>query len=103
MSVELVMLSNHLILCFPFLLSPSIFPSMRVFPNELALHISWPKYWSFSFSISTSNVFSQLILFRINWIGLLAIQGILKSLQLYKNLRDKVSIRHFRAKILLVT
>ena len=80
MSIELVMSSNHLILCRPLLLPPSIFLSIRVFSNESVLHIRWPKYWSFSFSISPSNEYSGLISFRIDWFGLLAIQGILKSL-----------------------
>ena len=80
MSIELVMPSNHLILCHPLLLLSSIFPSIRVFSNESALHIRWPKYWSFSFSISPSNEHSWLISFRIDWFDLLAIQGILKSL-----------------------
>ena len=75
MSTESVMLSNHLILCRPLLL-PSIFPSIKVFPSELVLHIRWPKYWSFSFSLSPSNVYSGLISFRINWFDLLAVQGI---------------------------
>ena len=76
MSTESVMLSNHLILCRPLLLLPSIFPSIRVFPSESVLHIGWPKYWSFSFSLSPSNVYSRLISFRINWFDLLAVQGI---------------------------
>ena len=71
---------NHLILCHPIVLLPSIFPSIRVFPNESALHIRWPKYWSFSFSISPSNEYSGLISFRMNWLYLLAVQGILRSL-----------------------
>ena len=79
-SIELVMLSNHLTLCFPFLLLPSIFPSIRVFSNESAFHIRWPKYWSFSFSISPSSKYSGLIPFRIDWLELLAVQGTLKSL-----------------------
>jgi len=70
MSIELVMPSNHLILCLPLLLLPSIFPSIRVFSNESVLHIRWPKYWSFSFSISPSNEYSGLISFRIDWISL---------------------------------
>ena len=74
------MLSNHLILCCPLLLLPSIFPSIRVFSNESAFHIRWPKYWSFSFSISPSNEYSGLISFRMDWLDLLAIQGTLKSL-----------------------
>ena len=79
MSIELVMSSNHLILCRPLLL-PSIFPSIRVFSNESVLHIRWPKYWSFSFSISPSNEYSGRISFRMDWLDLLAIQGALKSL-----------------------
>ena len=75
MSIELVMPSNHLILCRPLLLLPSIFPSIRVFSNESTLHIRWPKYWSFSFSISHSNEYSGLISFRIDWLDLLAVQG----------------------------
>ena len=80
MSIELVMPSNHLILCRPFLLLPSIFPSIRVFSNESVLLIRWPKYWSFSFSISPSNEYSGLISFRIDWFYLLVVQGTLKSL-----------------------
>ena len=79
MSIELVMPSNHLILCHPLLLPPSIFPSIRVFSDESVLHIRWPKYWSFSFSMSPSNEYSGLISFRINWFDL-AVQGTLKSL-----------------------
>ena len=80
MSVESVMPSNHLILCHPLLLLPSSFPSIRVFSNESTLPIRWPKYWSFSFSISPSNKYSGLISFRIDWFDLLAVQGTLKSL-----------------------
>ena len=72
--------SNHLILCHPLLFLPSIFPSIRVFSNESVVHIRWPKYWSFSFSISPSNGYSELISFRMDWLDLLAVQGILKSL-----------------------
>ena len=79
MSIESVMPSNHLILCRSLLLLPSMFPSIRVFSNELALHIRWPKYWSFSFTISPSNEYSGLISFRIDWFDLLVIQGVLKS------------------------
>ena len=79
-SIELVMPSNHLILCRPLLLLPSIFSSIRIFSNELALCIRWPKYWSFSFSISPSNEYSGLVSFRIDWFDLLAVQGTLKSL-----------------------
>ena len=80
MSIESVMPSNHLILSHPLLLPPSIFPSIRVFSNESALHIRWPKYWSFSFSISPSNEHPGLISFRMDWLDLLAVQGTLKSL-----------------------
>ena len=80
MSIESVMPSNHLILCHPLLLLPSIFPSMRVFPNESALCIRWPKCWSFSFNISPSSEHSEQISFRIDWLDLLAVQGTLKSL-----------------------
>ena len=80
MSVESVMPSYHLILCHPLLLLHSIFPSIKVFSNESTLHIRWPKYWSFSFSISPSNEYSRVISFRIDWFNLLAVQGTLKSL-----------------------
>ena len=80
MSIESVMSSNHLILCHPSLLPPSIFPSIRVFSNESVLLMRWPEYWSFSFSISLSNEYSGLISFRMYWLGLLAVQGTLKSL-----------------------
>ena len=80
MSITLVMPSNHLILCHPLLLLPSIFPSIRVFSNESALCIRWPKYWSFSFSISPSNEYSGLISFGIDWFDLLLVQGTFKSL-----------------------
>ena len=80
MSIESVMPSNHLILCHPLLLLPSIFPSIRVFSNEPVLHIRWPKYWSFSFNISPSNEHLRLISFRMDWLNLLAVQGTLKSL-----------------------
>ena len=80
MSVESVMPSNHLILCRPLLLPPSIFPSIRVFSNESVLPIRWPKYWSFSFNISPSNEYSGLISIRIDWLSLLAVQGTLKRL-----------------------
>ena len=80
MSIESVMPSNHLILCHPLLLLPSIFPSIRVFTNESVLHIRWQKYWSFSFSISSSNEYSGLISFRMGWLDLLAVQGTLRSL-----------------------
>ena len=80
MSIKSVMPSNHLILCHPLLLLPSIFPSIRIFSNESALHIRWPKYWSFSVSISPSNEHPGLISFRRDWLDLLAVQGTLKSL-----------------------
>ena len=80
MSIQSVMPSNHLILCRPLLLLPSVFPSIRVFSNESALHIRWPKYWSFSFNISLSNEHPGLISFRMDWLNLLAVQGTLKSL-----------------------
>ena len=79
MSTELVMLSNHLILCHPLLLLPSVFPSIRVFFNEFVLHIRWPKYWTVSFSISPSNEYSELLFFRMDWFDLLAVQRTLKS------------------------
>ena len=90
MSIESVILSNHLILCHPLLLLPSIFPSIRVFTNESVLSIRWPKYWSFSFSISPSNEYSELISFRMDWLDLLADQGTLKSLLQYHS--SKASI-----------
>ena len=80
MSIELVMPSNHLILCCPLLLLPSIFPNIRTFSNESALRIRWPKYWSFNFNVSPSNEYSELIFFRMDWLDLLAVQGTLKSL-----------------------
>ena len=90
MSIESLMPSNHLILCRPLLLLPSVFPSIRVFSNESALCIRWPKYWSFSFSISPSNEYAGLISFRVDWLDLLAVQGILKSL--LQHHRSKASI-----------
>ena len=90
MSIELVMPSNHLILCHPLLLLPSIFPSTRVFSNESVLRIRWPKHWSFSFSISPSNEYSGPIAFRMDWLDLLAVQGALKSLLQYHS--SKASI-----------
>ena len=94
-SIESVMPSNHLILCHPLLLLPSIFPSIRVFSNESVLCIRWPKYWSFSFSISPSNEYSGLISFRIEWLDLLAVQGrTLKSLLQHHS--SKASVYHQR-------
>ena len=89
-SIKLVMPSNHLILCCPLLLLPSIFPSIRVFSSELVLCIRWLKYWSFSFSISPSNEYSGLISFRMDWFDLLAVQGTLKSLLQYHNSKASV-------------
>ena len=82
--------SNHLILCRPLLLLPSIFPSIRVFSKESALHIRWPKYWSFSFSISPSNEHTGLICFRMGWLDLLAVQGTLKSLLQHHSLKASI-------------
>ena len=87
MSIESVMPSKNLILCHPLLLLPSICPSIRVFSNELALCIMWPKYWSFSFSIRPSKEYSGLISFRMDWFGLLAVQGTLKSLLQHHSLK----------------
>ena len=92
MSTESMTPSNHLILCHPLLLPPSIFPSIRVFSNESALPIRWPKYWSFLFSISPSNEYSGLISFRIDWFDLLAVQRTLKSLLQHQN--SKALILH---------
>ena len=90
MSSESVMPSNHFILCRPLLLLPSIFPNISVFSNESVLHIRWPKYWSFSFSISPSNEYSGLISFRMDWLDLLAVQGTLKSLLQYHSSKASV-------------
>ena len=95
MSIQSVMPSNHLILCRPLLLLRSIIPSIRIYSNESVLHIMWPKYWSFSFSISPSNENSGLISFRIDWLGLLAVQGTLKSLLQHRS--SKASILHCSA------
>ena len=91
MSIALVMPSNHLILCCPLLLLPSVFLSIRVFSNELAVHIRWPKYWSFSFNISSSNEYSELISFRIDWFDLFAVQGTLKSLLQHHSLINGIN------------
>ena len=93
MSIELVMPSNHLILCRPLLLPPSIFSSIRVFSNESVFHIRWPKYWSFSFSISPSNEYSGLISFRMDWLDLLAVQGTLKTLLQHHSSKASI-LRH---------
>ena len=90
MSIESVVPSNHIVLCHPLLLLPSVFPSIRVFSNESALCIRWPKFWSFSFSISPSNEYSGLISIRIDWLDLLAVQGTLKSLLQHRS--SKASI-----------
>ena len=95
MSIKSVMPSNHLILCHPLLLLPSILPSITVFSNESLPHLRWPKYWSFSFSISPSNAYSGLISFRMDWLYLLAVQGTLKSLLQHHS--SKASILHCSA------
>ena len=95
LSIELVMPYNHLILCRPLLLLPSIFPSMRVFSNESVLRIRWPKVWSFSFSISLPNEYSGLISFRMDWLDLLAVQGTLKSLLQHHS--SKTSVLRYSA------
>ena len=87
MSIESVMPSNHLILCHPLFLPPWIFPSIRVFSNESVLSIRWPKYWSFSFNISPSNEHSWLIIFRMDWLDFLAVQGTLKTLLQHHSLK----------------
>ena len=92
-SIVLVMLSNYLILCCPLLLLPSIFPSIRVFSNESALCIRWPKYWSFSFNISPSNEHPGLISFRMDWLDLLAVQGTLKSLLQHHSSKASILLR----------
>ena len=93
MSIESVMPFNYLILCRPLFLLPSIYPNIRVFSNESALRIRWPKYWSFSFNISSSNEHPGLISFRMNWLDLLAVQGTLKSLLQYHNSKTSVLLR----------
>ena len=93
MSIESVMPSNHLIFCRPLLLLPSIFPSIRVFSNESAIHIRWPKYWSFSFNISPSNEYPGLISFSMYWVDLLAVQGTLKSLLQHYSSKASVLLR----------
>ena len=93
MSIKSVMPSNRLLLCRPLLLLPSVFPSIRVFSNESVLHIRWPQYWSFSFSISPSNEYSGLISFRMDWLDLLAVQGALKSLLQHHSSKASI-LRH---------
>ena len=93
MSIELVIPSNHLILCCPLLLLPPIPPTIRVFSNESALRIRWPKYWSFSFNISPSNEYLRLISFRMDWLDLLAVQGTLKSLLQYHSTKASIHLR----------
>jgi len=93
MSIESVMPSNHLILCHPLFFPPPIFPSIRVFSNESALRIRWPKYWSFSFNINPSNEYSGLISFRMDWLDLLAVQGSLKSLLWHHSSKASI-LRH---------
>ena len=93
MSIKLVMPSNHLILCCPLLLLPSIFPNIRIFSNESVLHIRWPKDWNFSFNISPSNEHSGLISFRMDWLDLLAVQGTLKSLLQHHSSKASI-LRH---------
>ena len=93
MSIESVMPSNHLILCHPLLLPPSVFSSIRVFSNESVLCIRWPKYWSFNFSISPSNEYSGLISFRMDWVDLLAVQGTLKNLLQHHSSKASI-LRH---------
>ena len=93
MSIESVIPSNYLIFCCPLLLPPAIFPSIRIFSNELDLHIRWPKYWSFSFSISPSNEYSELISFRMDCLDLLAVQGTFKSLLQHHSSKASI-LRH---------
>ena len=90
MSIESVMPSNHLVLCRPLLLLPSIFPSIRVFSNQLALHIRWPENWSFSFNISPSNEYSGLISFKMDWFDLFTVQGTLKSLLQHHSSKESI-------------
>ena len=93
MSIESVMPFNHVILCRPLLLLPSIFPSIRVFSNESVLHIRWPKYWSFRFNITPSDEYSGLISFRMDWLDLLAVQGTLKSLLQHRSSKASILLR----------
>ena len=100
MSIESVKPSNHIILCPPHLLLPSIFPNIRVFSNESVLRIRWPKYWSFSFSISSSNEYSELISFRIDWFDILAVQGTLKSLLQYHSSKATPQFKSINSSVL---
>ena len=93
MSIELVMQSKHLILCLPLFLLPPIFPSIRVFSNESVLRIKWPKYWSFSFSVSLSNEYLVLISFRMDWLDLLAVQGTLQNLLQHPSSKASIMIK----------
>ena len=93
MSIESMIPSNHLILCCPLLLLPSIFPNIRVFPNKSVLWIRWPKYWSFSFSVSPSNEYLGLISFRMDWLDLLAVQGTLKSLLQHHSSKTSMQLK----------
>ena len=102
-SIESVMLSNDLVLCRPFPLLPSIFPSIRVFSSESVLQIRWPNYWSFSFSISLSNEFSRLISFRMDWLDLLAVQGPLKSLLQHHSSKASILRRSAETHMCLLT
>ena len=103
MSIGLVMPSNHFILCRPLLLLPSIFPSIKVFSNEPVLRITWPKYWSFSYSISPSYEYSGLISFRIDWFDFLAVQGTLKSLLQHHRSKESVLRHSETGKIIALT
>ena len=93
MSIQLVMPCNHLILCCPFLLPPSVFPNIRIFSNESALCIRWPKYWSFNFNISPSNEHSGLISFRMDWLDLLVVQGTLQSILQHHSSKASILLR----------
>ena len=101
MSIELVMPSNHLILCHPLLLPPLIFLSIRVFSNESVLHIRWPKYWSFSVSISPFNEYSGLISFRMDWLDLFAVQGTLRSLHQHHSSKASILSAHLYSSTLI--
>ena len=102
MSIESVMPSNHLTLCHPLLLPPSVFPSIRVFSNESVLCIRWPKYWSFNFSISPSNEYSGLISFTMDWLALLAVQGTLKSLLQHSFCFKQICVFQIKEKVVFM-